>query len=279
MLNKRHQELDKTNWDHVIVSVSGGKDSSVLMAWAVANFPKEKLVCVHAVIDIDWKETISVVREQAKFFDLPLIEVQAKHADGSDKGFLSVLSKKRVSRKTGEEKEAKFPDMCNRWCTSELKIAPIDKYVRTLKGNILVLIGERAEESVQRSELDPWRPDQKLSVNGRKVVKHSPILEMLETDVWSIIKSSGVPVHPVYSWGVSRASCAICIFSSDKEIAIAYEKAPEIVSRYINTELKIEHSFRYKPETKKRPALKVRIVDILMSEGFDMSAFLNPEGV
>ena len=56
--------------DHVIVSISGGKDSSVLMQYAVDNFPKEKLVCVHAKIDIDWKETIPVVEAQCKHFGL-----------------------------------------------------------------------------------------------------------------------------------------------------------------------------------------------------------------
>lgn len=32
------------NADHVVVSVSGGKDSAALMQWAVDNFPKEKQV-------------------------------------------------------------------------------------------------------------------------------------------------------------------------------------------------------------------------------------------
>ena len=80
---------NKFNPDHVVVSVSGGKDSAALMQWAVENFPKEKLVCVHAQIDIDWKETVPVVEAQCKHFDLPLVIVSAVDKHGKPKGFLS----------------------------------------------------------------------------------------------------------------------------------------------------------------------------------------------
>lgn len=250
-------------WDHVIISISGGKDSCVLMDWAVQTFPKSILTCVHAVIDIDWDETLPIVREQARFYDLPLVEVQAVRKDGSNNGFLKQLTAPRVNRETGEVGQYKFPDMGNRWCTSMLKCAPIDKYVRKLKGNILVLIGERREESTQRSKLMPYRPDEKNSINGRRVVKFSPILDYREEQVWAIINYRKIPTHPCYSWGVSRASCAICIFSSEREIKIAHERAPKIVERYMDAEAKIDHSFRYKPATKNRQAIRTTIADIL----------------
>ena len=253
----------QSNWDNVIISVSGGKDSAALMAWAVGEFPREKLACVHALIDIDWAETRQVVENQCKFFNLPLVFVQAVDKNGKDKGFLDQLTAPRIDRKTKEVKQYQFPDMGNRWCTSILKTGPIDKYVRSLKGKSLVLIGERAEESPKRAALAMWRPDIGLSVNGRTVVKYSPILHLKESEVWAVIDSQGIPKHPCYSWGVSRASCAICIFSSNAEIKIAAQKAPEIVARYLVAESKIDHTFRYKPKTKKREAIKQTVADIL----------------
>lgn len=251
------------NADWVVVSVSGGKDSAALMKWAVDNFPKDKLVCVHAKIDIDWKETIGVVEAQCKHFGLRLVIVEAVDKVGAVAGFLSILTRKRVDRKTGESKEYQFPDMRNRWCTSILKTGPCDKFVRTLKGNVLVLIGERREESSKRAKLEEWRPDEKNSKCGRTVVKYSPILDMTEAEVWSVIDQCGVPKHPCYSWGVKRASCAICIFSSDKDIALAAKHAPEIVAKYIEAEAKIKHAFRFNPATKSREEQRTKIADIL----------------
>lgn len=251
--------------DHVVVMVSGGKDSAALMQWAVDNFPKDILKCAHAKIDIDWKETIGVVEAQCKHFDLPLVMVEAVDKNGNPKGFLSQLTSPRIDRKTGATKEYQFPSMGQRWCTSMLKVGPLDKYVRTLRGNVLVLIGERKEESSQRAKLEAWRPDLDNSKPGRQVVKCSPILDLKEDDVWAIIEKNNIPKHPCYGWGVSRASCAICIFSSNKEIALAAKHAPEIVAKYIEAEKKIQHTFRYKPATKTRDEQKLTI-EMILSE-------------
>lgn len=261
--------------DHIIISTSGGKDSSVLMQWAIENCLREKLICVHAIIDIDWHETLPIVEAQCKHFDLPLVKVQSVDKHGNDKGFLSQLTSPRIDRKTKEIKEYQFPDINNRWCTAMLKTGPIDKYARTLKGNVVTLIGERREESPNESghryKLEAWRPDLKNTLkNGtRTIVKASPLLELLEVDVWNIIKEENIPIHPCYALGVGRASCAICIFSSDKEIAIAAKHAPDIVGRYLEAEKKIKHTFKYKPATKKRSAIKQTIADILKEQGID----------
>lgn len=269
-----------TQADHVIVSISGGKDSTVLMIEAEAmkkKMPNAVFHYVHAVIDIDWEETKGIVEAQCAHFNVEPIFVIAVDKNGNEKGFLDQLTAERIDRKTGEKKEYMVPDMANRWCTSILKTGPIDKYARKLKGNVLVMIGERAEESTKRAQLESWRPDAKNTKKdgSRVVVKYSPILEMLETQVWSMIKESGAPVHPCYSWGVSRASCAICIFSSDKEIAIAAERAPEIVRDYILAEEKISTSFKYKKATKTKPEQRISIIDILEKEGVDVDAILN----
>lgn len=261
------QDLINSHWDYVVVSVSGGKDSSVLMQYALDNFPLAKIICVHAVIEIDHKETIGVVEEQAKFFSMPLRMVQSVNKDGKPQGFLDILTRPRIDRKTGEEKENQFPSMSSRWCTSSLKTGPIDKFCRTLKGRVLVLIGERAEESTQRAQLEAIRPDEQNSKPGRTIVKFSPLLEMSEREVWAIIEGNQIPKHPCYAQGFSRASCAICIFSNDHEIALAAKHQPEIVAAYMEAEKKISHTFKYKPATKTREAQTETIAQILSKQG------------
>lgn len=249
--------------DNVVVSISGGKDSAALLAWAMAHFPKEKIKPVHAVIDIDWKETMDVVKSHVAHYGLGCEMVQAVDRDGNTKGFISMMLAPRTNRKTGEVGQQMFPSMEQRLCTSTLKTAPIDKYVRTLKGKTLVLIGERREESSNRAKLVAFRPDEKLSAKGREVVKYSPILDMKESDVWGVIHQEGLMVHPCYGYGVKRASCAICIFSSDEDIKIAAKHAPEVVQAYLQMEAQLDHTFRYKPATKKRGEVKERVADIL----------------
>lgn len=261
------EDILNAKWDAVVVNISGGKDSSALMAWAVDNFPAAKLHFVHAEIDIDWKETLPIVEAQCAHFGVKPIVVCGNHADGSKKGFISKLTSARKDRKTGEMKQNLFPDMGNRWCTSELKQAPIHKWIRNnLEGKILNLMGERAEESSQRSKLEDVRFDEKLSAAGREVWNVSPIHKLTESRVWEIIHARKIPIHPCYSWGVKRASCAICIFSSNADIALAAKHAPEIVAKYLAAEKKIDHTFRYKPATKTREARKETIASILATK-------------
>jgi 3'-phosphoadenosine 5'-phosphosulfate sulfotransferase (PAPS reductase)/FAD synthetase len=257
-------EVLSQNWDSVVVNISGGKDSSALMVWALNAFPKEKLHFIHAEIDIDWKETLPVVRAQCAHFGVKAIVVCGTFADGSKKGFLSKLVAPRKDRKTGQLKQNRFPDMNNRWCTSELKQSPIHKWIRqNLKGRILNLMGERGEESRQRSNLNEVRRDEKLSCAGREVWNVSPIHKMTEAEVWEVIRENNIPVHPCYSWGVKRASCAICIFSSNADIKVAAKHAPEIVAKYLEAEKKITHTFRLRAATKKREEEKQTIASIL----------------
>jgi len=255
--------------DHVLISVSGGKDSSALMLWALANVPKHKLIAVHAKIDVDWSVTLDIVKAQCAQLDIPLQVVCAVDNTGAQKGILDHLIAKRKNRVTGELTENQWPSSSARWCTSLFKTGPIDKYARSFTGNVCVLIGERREESTNRAKLVAWRPDDKNTIKGRTIVKYSPILDMKESEVWAAIKGRGLIVHPCYNWGVTRASCAICIFSSDADIAIAAKYDPYIVKKYLQAEKRIAHTFRYKPATKSRVEIKERIVDILAKFNLD----------
>jgi 3'-phosphoadenosine 5'-phosphosulfate sulfotransferase (PAPS reductase)/FAD synthetase len=258
--------------DLYLISISGGKDSTALIDFAIKHFPHNKIQFVHAKIDIDWRETIPTVKAQVEHarklakHDFPLHIVEATFADGTPKGFLSKLLAPRIDRITGEAKQNQFPDMQNRWCTSELKLAPIRKLTRELLpngGSVLNVTGERHAESKQRSKLPYIEANESWSTKAIHVTNFRPILHLSESEVFAISTNNGYQIHPCYSWGVSRASCAICIFSSDEEIKLALKHAPHIVEDYIQAESMINHSFRYKPATKTRPEQKTRIIDIL----------------
>jgi 3'-phosphoadenosine 5'-phosphosulfate sulfotransferase (PAPS reductase)/FAD synthetase len=256
-------------WDTVVVSISGGKDSSVLMQYWKENLSHVKnVIFVHAIVDIDWDETKQTVVEQARHFGVEdkLVFVQAVDATGKKIGIVDILERPKTKR-SGEVVENMFPSMSCRWCTAAVKRGPIHNLLRKLEGRTLVLIGERAEESQERAALEPIRFQEKLSVKGREIYDFSPILPCSEREVWSIIEANQIPVHPCYGLGVSRASCAVCIFSSNKEIGIAGKHAPHIVARLVKAERKLSTSFKYTAPTKKNPnGLRISLEEILRSE-------------
>ena len=256
------------SWDSVVVSISGGKDSSVLMQYWSENLKHIKNVYfLHAVVDIDWDETKQVVIEQARHFGVEdkLHFVQAVDLKGKTIGIVDILERPKMSK--GKLVENMFPSKPCRWCTSAVKRSPIHRFLTKLQGRTIVLIGERAEESDERAALNAIRPLEKLSKRGREIVDFSPLLPCSEREVWSIIESNKIPVHPCYNLGVSRASCAVCIFSSDKEIGIAGNHAPHIVARLVCAERKLSTTFRYTAPTKKNPSgLKISLEQILKKE-------------
>lgn len=256
--------LDTHKADHVLVSISGGKDSCALIQYAIDNYPKEKIVLMHAVIDIDWDETIPTCKAQAEFFDLPLVFTQAQDKTGKKIGILDVLVRPKKSK--GVEVENMWPSMDCRWCTAAFKRDAMNKVITKYKGIVHVLQGERAEESEDRANLPDFEMCDRTSTKTRTVFRTHPIKPCSEREVWAVINENGIPKHPAYDLGCSRASCAVCVFSSDKEIAIAGKHAPHIVAKMIKAERKISTTFRYKPATKTRPAMKITIEDILRKE-------------
>lgn len=269
LINARGQALrnrvqrSEPFYHNIVISGSGGKDSAALSCLAKRMFPKAKLIAVHAQLDTDWKETEAIVIAQYKKLDIPLTMVRRE--DG--KGLLDLLIAGQVDRKTKELKEKKWPGSCTQWCTSQLKIVPLDKFCRELPGNTLVLIGERAQESIKRTRKSVFNTTT-AKRNGKTLTKASIIYDWSIEKVWAECNFNEMPKHPCYDLGVSRASCAICIYSSKEEIAIAAKHYPELVKKYLDAEKKIGHKFRYNSTTKK----SLSISDILKGQGIDLDS-------
>lgn len=261
-------KINTNDFDKVVVSLSGGKDSYACALWAVSHFPIEKIVCVHASIDIDWNETRQVCIDQCDQLGLPLVFVKAVDNKGKEIGFLDVLTRGKTKR-NGEKVENLFPDRGQfRWCTSTLKTGPINKFIRTLKGNVLSIVGERKAESGKRKARlikDGYlKFEASLSTKkDRLVTVCHPIADYTDGQVWALNHLNNAIVHPCYAWGLSRASCALCIYSNKKEIELAKKHAPNIVEDYLNAEKKISHTFGYRAATKTRAAINYTVADIL----------------
>lgn len=255
----------------IVVSTSGGKDSAALKKWAVDQFGAERIEAVHAYIDLDWHETLPTVEKQCQELGIKLTVVErddkASILDLLLRGQMSAVkdefgkSIKKAGKVVREWVQKKWAGTSTQWCTSQAKIVPLDKYCKSLGDNVLVLIGERADESNRRARKHVWHVEAQKS--GKKLVKCSPLYDYTLEQIWEM--HEGVTRHPIYALGHTRASCAICIYSRDTEIALAARHAPDIVARYLVAEKQVKHSFRPDGRT---------IATILREQGMDPEAII-----
>jgi len=187
-----------------VVSVSGGKDSTaVCLALTEAGIEHRRVFA-----DTGWEhdstyEHLDTLRKHLGPIDVVGVEG-------------GMVAKMRV--------RAGFPSRMQRWCTSTLKIKPLQEYhdeIRDSEGDTVSVVGIRSDESHSRSMMLPFEDDDRW---GGYVWR--PILSWSVEDVISIHHRHGVPLHPLYHQGMSRVGCWPCIFARKDEIRLMAEIDP-----------------------------------------------------
>jgi 3'-phosphoadenosine 5'-phosphosulfate sulfotransferase (PAPS reductase)/FAD synthetase len=181
----------------VIASVSGGKDSLAMSLWLTEQGIEHKRVFA----DTGWEheDTIEYVRDY-----LPSVLGPIDTVSG-DLQMADLIKSK-----------AMFPSRVRRFCTVELKVKPIIRYVQGLdpERHAINAVGLRAAESRARAKLDEWEHD----ANGFERWVWRPLITWSEQDVIDIIRRHGVRPNPLYLKGAERVGCWPCIFSRKAEI-------------------------------------------------------------
>jgi len=152
----------------------------------------------------------------------------------------------------------------SRPCTNTLKRDPTDKVLRRLGDNarILLLTGERREESRERVRMDPWAFRRATSAaKQRLVVQWRPLLDWPVADVFGQIARHGQRPLWVYDAGAvtsqlgdlhldgaslafGRASCAFCIYLRPAELEISFNLYPALACLATKVERYIGHTWR-----------------------------------
>ncbi len=218
----------------VAVNHSGGKDSQCMTILLARIVPRDQLLVVHAPLgEVEWPGTIEHI-ENTIPAGVPLI--LARTASGK-----SLLE--RV------EERGKFPGVGVRFCTSDMKVSPIERELRRylkartrFAGRIVSAIGIRRDESSARSKRIPWARSDRNSRAGRQWFDWLPIFDLTADDVFRIIREAGQSPHWVYAQGVSRCSCSFCIFSSRSDLRRAAELRPDLYEAYSRLEKRIGHT-------------------------------------
>ena len=230
----------------LVVNHSGGKDSMRMLGLLRDRFPEVATVCVMADTGFEHRRAPSRqgigVRERCAQLALPVPLTVVRNAS---KTYLEMV-----------EQRGMFPSAQFRQCTSDLKRAPIERFIRSLPNQLVInCMGIRAQESTSRSRVDPWSANTSLTTRTRTVFNWFPIFRETQTQVLEWHWNTGTPLHPVYvpefhrdgTTGeyLRRLSCRVCIFSTDRDLVAIAKHDPEAFAQI--SELEQRLGFTMKP--------------------------------
>ena len=92
-------------------------------------------------------------------------------------------------------------------CCAVRKIEPLRQRLRHLDAWIT---GQRADQSVTRSELPVEQDDLAFSTADHAITKFNPLAAWTGADVWEYIRRRGVPYNPLHDRGFKSIGCEPC---------------------------------------------------------------------
>lgn len=191
---------------HVVASISGGKDSAAMSLWLTENGIEHTRVFA----DTGWEHPATYA-----YLRGPLTEK------------LGPIHEVRGPRVMDELilHKGMFPSRLKRYCTQELKVFPLAKFIREESerrdGDVVNAVGIRAEESEARSRFPEWEHQETFDCDVWR-----PLLRWSFEDVVAIHKRHNLVPNPLYLMGASRVGCWPCIFARKDEIRFIAEHDP-----------------------------------------------------
>ena len=186
----------------VVASVSGGKDSA-----AVSLYLQELGIEHQRVfLDTGWEHpaTYEYLRGELTRVLGPIEEIR---------GPLSMAELVLL--------KGMFPSRLRRFCTEQLKVLPMRRYLATLAAEAVNVVGIRAAESKARSLMAEWEWSDAVDCAVWR-----PIIAWSLDDVIAIHKRHGLKPNPLYLLGVNRVGCWPCIFARKAEIRLMADIDP-----------------------------------------------------
>ena len=189
------QEAAKYNEDNIVLSFSGGKDSTVVADIVIKALGNPYLVHIFGDTTLEFPMTLEYAeryRRQHPFADFLT-------AHNHDQVFLDVC------------KDIGPPARMMRWCCSMFKTGPITRviYENYRNEQILTFYGIRKHESVSRSKYNRVeKGSQSVKIQQQTVA--APIFYWQDIDVWLYIFSEQIDFNTAYRLGYDRVGCYCC---------------------------------------------------------------------
>lgn len=205
--------------ENIVISFSGGKDSTVTADLTVRALSNPSLVHIFGDTTLEFPLTL----EYAKRF-----------RENNPKAIF----------KTAKNKEQEFYKVCEdigpparmlRWCCSMFKTGPITRILNNLykDKDILTFYGIRKCESVSRSKYNRIE-DSAESVKIQKQKVASPIFFWKDIDIWLYILGENVDFNDAYRLGYDRVGCWCCPNNNERAQFLSRIYMPEKASEWRN---------------------------------------------
>lgn len=221
-------------------SHSGGKDSQAMYSYLKNLVPFNQLVVVHADLGVvEWGGVQGHIEDT---IDHRMNVVSAVTKDGQPKTLLSMAKQRGM-----------WPSSAHRQCTSDLKRAPIMKFIRNdikTRGATIAVncMGIRAEESSARAKKISFELNKNETVNKRvkrTVYNWMPIFDLSTDEVFDSIYANDQ--LPFWAYGKrgelnTRLSCVFCIMGSQKDLRHGAVENPDLFKTYVELEKEIGHT-------------------------------------
>ena len=189
------REAGKYQEDNIVLSFSGGKDSTVVADLVIKALGNPYVVHIFGDTTLEFPMTM----EYAKRY-------KASHALAD---FLTAKNREQI-----------FLDVCKdigpparmmRWCCSMFKTGPITRviYENYRNEQILTFYGIRKHESVSRSKYNRVEKGSE-SVKIQQQTVAAPIFYWTDIDVWLYIFSEKIDFNDAYRLGYDRVGCWCC---------------------------------------------------------------------
>jgi len=189
-----------------ICLISGGKDSTALALYLKDNYPDLNCEYVFCDTQKELPETYEYLTKIEAYLGEEIIRLSSEERGRGFDHYLKIY-------------DGFLPSIQMRWCTRNLKIRPLEKYVGDEPAKMY--IGLRADENRDgyvstKSNLDPEFPFKEDGIN--------------KGDVFKLLKKSGVGLPDYYEWR-SRSGCYFCFFQRKGEWVRLKERHPKLFEK------------------------------------------------
>lgn len=247
--------LNMTRGYPMIVSVSGGKDSTATCLWL--RFLGIEYRSIH--FDTGWEHPITdaYVRDVLPQYIGPIeiasydvgeklaperlaiaLDLEARFMGGKASGMV-----RRALR------HASFASRMARWCTKELKIRLFHRHAKESGWwpDFVSVQGIRAGESITRTSMPEFGMDEETYMVWR------PLIDWAEADVidWHLVNDT--PPNPLYTKGAARVGCFPCIYARKAEIRWVSEILPSRIELLRELEAEVSRLAKERTEAAEDP--------------------------
>lgn len=186
---------EKFDEEKIVISFSGGKDSTTTADVVVKALSNPSLVHIFGDTTLEFPTTIEYAHRFRENHPQAIFEI----AKNDEQVFYDVCE------------DIGPPARMMRWCCSMFKTGPITRAINGFYRNqqILTFYGIRKSESVSRSKYNRIEDDAE-SVKIQQQTVASPIFFWKDIDVWLYLMGEQVDFNDAYRLGYDRVGCWCC---------------------------------------------------------------------